>query len=285
MSDLTPPLLVSAAWLAEHLQEPDLRIIDVRWYLTEPGRGRSEYAAGHIPGAVYLDIDTDLSSPRGQGPGRHPLPSATAFERTASRTGIGAKTHVVAYDSVGGGYAARVWWLLRYFGHNQVSLLDGGWQAWQSAGLPEEQGYPRVIQANFSARTRPEMVVDADAVEALRQQPDVLLLDARAPERYQGLVEPVDPQAGHIPGARSAPFVDNLRPDGHMLGPDDLRARFDALGAGQARQVVCYCGSGVTAAHNVFALELAGYPAALLYEGSWSDWSSDPARPIATGEE
>ena len=279
------PLLVNTTWLAQHLDSPNVRIIDVRWYLTEPGRGYAEYQAGHIPGAVYLDIDTDLSGPRGQGPGRHPLPSAEAFAAMAARTGIDATTHVVAYDSVGGGYAARVWWLLRYFSHAHVSLLDGGWQVWQAAGLPEEQATPTIRPTSFTAKPQPAMVVDAARMEQLRQQPGTLLIDARAPERYQGLTEPVDARAGHIPGARSAPFTANLSQAGQMLTPSQLRERFDALGADQATQLVSYCGSGVTAAHNVFALELAGYPAAVLYEGSWSDWSADPQRPIATGEE
>lgn len=279
------PLLVSTTWLAQHLESPNLRIVDVRWYLTEPGRGYAEYRDGHIPGAVYLDIDTDLSAPRGQGPGRHPLPSAEAFAAMAARSGIDATTHVIAYDSVGGGYAARVWWLLRYFSHAHVSLLDGGWQAWQAAGLAEEQSTPTIAPRSFIAQPQPDMVVDAACVEQLRHQPGILLLDARAPERYQGLIEPVDARAGHIPGARSAPFASNLNQAGQMLTPGQLREHFDALGADQATQLVSYCGSGVTAAHNVFALELAGYPAAVLYEGSWSDWSADPQRPIATGEE
>ncbi len=278
------PLLVTAEWLSQNLHTANLRIIDVRWYLTEPGRGYAEYTDAHIPGAVYLDIDSDLSAPRGKGPGRHPLPSAEAFEATASHTGIATDTHVIAYDSVGGGYAARVWWLLCYFGHKRVSLLDGGWQAWQAAGLPEEQAIPSIIPTVFKAQAQPAMVVDADRVEQLRTQPGTLLLDARAAERYQGLTEPIDMRAGHIPGACSAPFAGNLSQAGLMLAPKQLRERFEALGVEQTTQVVSYCGSGVTAAHNVFALELAGYPAALLYEGSWSDWSADPDRALATGE-
>lgn len=276
--------LVSVGWLRERLGGAGVRVVDVRWYLTEPGRGRGEYLAGHIPGAVYMDIDTDLAAPKGQGPGRHPLPSAAAFAAAAGRAGIGPAAHVVAYDAAGGAYAARLWWLLRYFGHGRVSVLDGGWPAWQAAGGPEEAGETRVTPASFTPRPNGAMVVDAAAVERLRRDPRALLLDARAAERYEGRVEPVDPRAGHIPGAVSAPYAGNLRPDGTLLSADELRARYDALGAGRAEQVVCYCGSGVTAAHNVLALHLAGRES-LLYEGSWSDWSGDPARPAATGPE
>jgi thiosulfate/3-mercaptopyruvate sulfurtransferase len=279
------PLFVPVDWLAERLNDPAVRVVDVRWYLTEQGRGEAEYAESHIPGAVYMNIDTDLSAPRGAGPGRHPLPSPQAFAEAAGRAGIGAETHVVAYDQVGGAYAARLWWLLHYFGHGRVSVLDGGWPAWVAAGYPVEHGSSRVPPAVFVPQPQSGMVVDAEQVEQLRHQQDVLLLDARAAERYEGRTEPVDARAGHIPGARSAPYAGNVGPDGAMLGPDDLRRRFDDLGAAQAATIVCYCGSGVTAAHNVLALQQAGYHGAVLYEGSWSDWSSDPARPAATGSE
>lgn len=277
--------LVSVAWLVAHLDDPAIRPIDVRWYLTEPGRGLAEYLAAHIPGASYLDIETDLSAPRGHGPGRHPLPTPTAFAASVGRAGIGADSLVIAYDSSGGASAARLWWLLRYFGHQQVALLDGGWAAWQAAGHPTESGTTICAAAPFIPQPHPEYVVDAAAVAALLRDPRTLLLDARATERYEGRVEPIDPQPGHIPGARSAPYADNLRIDGQMRTPDELRARYDALGAHTAGRIVCYCGSGVTAAHDILALALAGYPDVLLYEGSWSDWCSDPARPVATGPE
>jgi thiosulfate/3-mercaptopyruvate sulfurtransferase len=277
--------LVSVEWLKERLGDASIRPIDVRWYLTEPARGRAEYDAAHIPGAPFLDIDADLAAPRGQGPGRHPLPSAENFARTAGRAGIGPDTHVVAYDSSGGAHAARLWWLLRYFGHERVSLLDGGWPAWQAAGYPTETGVPTIAPATFVAAPRAEMVVDAAAVEALRRDSRALLLDARLTERYEGRVEPIDPQAGHIPGARSAPYPGNLGQDGLMKSAEDLRERYLALGADSAEPIVCYCGSGVTAAHTVFALHLAGRTDALLYEGSWSDWSSDRTRSVATGPE
>jgi thiosulfate/3-mercaptopyruvate sulfurtransferase len=284
-TDSDIPTLVSAEWLAARLEDPAVRPVDVRWYLTEPAKGRAEYAQAHIPGAPFMDMESELASPRGQGPGRHPLPTPEAFAAAAERAGIGDETHVVVYDSSGGAAAARLWWLLRYFGHQRVSLLDGGWPAWLAAGYSTEMSVPTIPQASFTAVPHPEMVVDADAVDRLRRDPRVLLLDARANERYEGRVEPIDPQAGHIPGARSAPFAGNLRDDGHMKTADELRDRYLTLGADAAEQIVCYCGSGVTAAHDILALHLVGRTDALLYEGSWSDWSSDPARPVATGPE
>jgi thiosulfate/3-mercaptopyruvate sulfurtransferase len=277
--------LVSAKWLKERLGDPSVRPIDVRWYLTERARGRAEYDAAHIPGAIFMDVDDDLAAPRGQGPGRHPLPPADAFARAAGRAGIGPDTHVIAYDSSGGAHAARLWWLLRYFGHQRVSLLDGGWPAWHAAGYPTDADLPVIAPATFVAAPNTAMVVDAAAVDALRRDPRALILDARLTERFEGQVEPVDPQPGHIPGARSAPYPGNLRDDGRMKRADDLRERYLALGADSAEPIVCYCGSGVTAAHTIFALHLAGRTDALLYEGSWSDWSSDPTRPVATGPE
>jgi thiosulfate/3-mercaptopyruvate sulfurtransferase len=277
--------LVSVEWLREHLRDPNLRPVDVRWSLTERGHGRAEYMAAHIPGAAFMDVDDDLAAPRGQGPGRHPLPTAEAFAVVAGRAGIGSDTHVIAYDASGGAYAARLWWLLRYFGHDRVSLLDGGWPAWQAAGYPTEQAVPSIAPAAFIAVPHAEMLADAAAVDLLRRDPRALVLDARATERYEGRAEPIDPQAGHIPGARSAPYAGNLREDGCMKSADDLRERYLALGADSAERIVCYCGSGVTAAHTIFALFLAGRADALLYEGSWSDWSSDPTHPVAMGLE
>lgn len=275
--------LVTVVWLNDHLADPNVLPVDVRWYLTERGRGKIEYAAGHIPGAHYLDVDDDLAAPRGQGPGRHPLPTREHFAAVASRIGITPGTHVVAYDASGGAYAARLWWLLRYFGHERVSLLDGGWPAWQAAGYPAETVTPAHAASSFVAVPQPAQVADATAVERLRHHPGTLLLDARTPERYEGQIEPIDAQAGHIPGARSAPYAGNLRADGTFHSASVLRARFAALGADAANPIVCYCGSGVTAAHDIFALYMAGRTDALLYEGSWSDWSSDATRPVATG--
>lgn len=282
---MTIDQLVSPRWLLDRLNDPDIRIADLRWYLLEPGRGRVEYLEAHIPGAVYLDIDTDLAAPPYQGPGRHPIPSLEAFAATASRAGIASTTHVIAYDSVGGAYAARLWWLLRYFGHERVSLLDGGWLAWTAAGFPVEAGDVTPQPAVFIPHPNHSMVVDAHAVETLRHNPRALIIDVRASERYQGIAEPIDPRAGHIPGAVSAPYTDTIDGDGRLLPADVLRARYAALGADRAETIVCYCGSGVTAAHSILALERAGWKNVLLYEGSWSDWSRDPVRPVATGPE
>lgn len=280
--------LWSVARLRAALDTRDLRIVDVRWYLGEPGRGQREYLAGHVPGAVYLDIDTDLSGPKGSGPGRHPLPTPAYFAEIAGRAGIDDTMQVVAYDAAGGAHAARLWWLLRWLGHPRVALLDGGWQAWLAASGPTSELAPQVAPTIFIPRPQAGMIVDADAVDALRTDPHALLLDARAGERYRGETEPIDARAGHIPGARSAPFAGNLTADGMFATPDQLAERFAVLGAATDRvasPLVCYCGSGVTATHNLFALHLAGRDDALLYPGSWSDWSSDPARPVAMGND
>ncbi len=276
--------LVTTEWLAQHLDDLDLRIVDVRWYLFDKTRtGQSEYLRGHIPGAVWMDLDRDLASPRGQGPGRHPLPTPERFAQAASRAGIGESTFVVAYDDLGAASAARLWWLLRYFGHDQVSLLDGGITRWNAEGRPLQTEIPSVPVASFVPHPHPEMVVNADSVDALRRDPSALVLDVRAAERYEGKIEPIDPRAGHVPGAVSAPYTGNVNEDKRFNSPEKLRARFAQLGAENKQHIVSYCGSGVNACQNIFALELAGFDDTLLYEGSWSDWSGDPNRPMATG--
>ena len=283
---MTIPNLVSTAWLAARLNDPGIRIADVRWYLFEKDKtGRAEYARGHIPGAIYLDIDSDLASPRGQGPGRHPLPRAEHFAEAMAHAGIGAQTHIIAYDDHGGATAARLWWLLRYFGHDAASLLDGGITTWLAEGRALQTDAPTFPRANFVPRARPEMIGDRDAVEKMRTDPRALILDSRVAERYTGKIEPIDPRAGHIPGAINAPLAGNLRApdDFRFRDAADLRARFASLGADDAKHIVAYCGSGVNACQNIFALELAGFALAQLYEGSWSDWSSDPNAPLATG--
>ncbi len=274
--------LIDAGWLLRHRDEAI--VVDVRWYLSPAGpagtprtpgrRGRDAYLAGHIPGAFFVDLDGELAAPPGQGPGRHPLPSVATFQRVLSRIGARRDSLVVAYDDAGGAIAARMWWLMRYHGLGGGRVLDGGIAAWIAAGgalsreVPADAGAPALALA-----VRPEMVVDADAVAA--RPPDALLVDARAPERYRGEVEPVDPRAGHIPGAVNHPWQDNLV-DGRMRDPEALAERY----AAGDRPVIAYCGSGVTACHDLLALALAGRPDAKLYEGSWSDWSSDPSRPI-----
>lgn len=282
------PHLVTPAWLAAHQQEPDLRIVDVRWKLGDPGAGRRAYEAGHLPGAAFLELDRDLAAPRGAGPGRHPLPRAEDFARTMERIGVGNTTRVVAYDAAGGADAARLWFLLRYFGHETGAVLDGGVQAWQAAGGPLTREVPALAAppGGFHARPRPELVVDRSRVAALARDARALVLDARAPGRYRGQHEPIDPRAGHIPGARNAPFLENLATAaGPFLAPETLRARYDTLGASKATEIVCYCGSGVTACHDLLALALLGRENARLYEGSWSDWSFHPEAALATGDE
>lgn len=281
------PLLVSTEWLARRLGDPGLRIADVRWSLLEREKGRNAYLQGHIPGAVYVDVDDDLASPRGQGPGRHPLPRPEAFSAAMSRAGIGADTHVIAHDFGDGSTAARLWWLLRHLGHERVSLLDGGFARWAAEGRPVEIAMPTHPPAAFAPSPRAGMLVDADAVERLRTDPGTLILDSRLPERYEGRTEPIDPVAGHIPGARNRPYPANVRSaqDPGFLDPAELREQFERLGAGRAERVVAYCGSGVNACQNLFALELAGFEAGLLYEGSWSDWCSVSSRAMSQGSE
>jgi thiosulfate/3-mercaptopyruvate sulfurtransferase len=277
--------LVTCEWLAGCPSYSDLRVADVRWTLVDRDKGRSEYRNGHIPGAVFLDVDTDLAAPRGSGPGRHPLPTPESFATAMSRAGIGPRTHVIAYDFGDGSTAARLWWLLRYFGHQSVSLLDGGIARWVAEGHPVESGQQTFSPAAFTANPRREKVVDAATIERLRADPHALVLDVRMEERYEGRREPVDPVAGHIPGAKNRPYPANVvsPEDPRFLAPGGLREAFVQLGAAQAGRIACYCGSGVNACQTLFALELAGFPDALLYEGSWSDWCSVPTRAVATG--
>jgi thiosulfate/3-mercaptopyruvate sulfurtransferase len=284
---MTVPPLVATAWLAARLGDPDVRVADVRWSLLERGKGRSAYAEAHVPGAVFLDVDTDLASPRGQGPGRHPLPSAEAFAAVMSRAGIGDATHVVAYDFGDGSTAARLWWLLKYFGHDRVSVLDGGIARWTAEGRPTASAVPAWPPRTFTPSPRPAMRVDAAAVERLRADARTLVIDSRAPERYEGRTEPIDPVAGHVPGARNRPFAANVRSAGdpRFHERERLREDFAELGADRVERVVCYCGSGVNACQNLLALEVAGFPGGVLYEGSWSDWCSVATRPMKTGPE
>jgi thiosulfate/3-mercaptopyruvate sulfurtransferase len=269
--------LVSAEWLAEHIGDANLRVIDIRWYLD--GRdGHALYLAGHIPSAVFVEL-ADVSGE--SGPGRHPLPSPDRFAAAMRAAGVSSGSRVVVYDDTSGSTAARLWWLLRHFGHAAVAVLDGGLQAWPGT-LDTTTAIDR--PGDFT----PGAPLDAGVVghrEVLAREPATVLIDARVGERYRGEVEPVDARAGHIPGALSAPWDGNLGADGRFLPPDQLRERYRGLGAADGSQVIAYCGSGVTAAHDVLALELAGLGGARLYEGSWSDWASRPELPIATGPE
>jgi thiosulfate/3-mercaptopyruvate sulfurtransferase len=275
-----PGPLVSVDWLAANLTDPGLRIADVRWSLAGPP-GRERYARGHVRGAVFLDAERELSSP-GEGPGRHPVPSATKLAAILGRSGIGDEHVVVAYDDAGGSIAARLWWLYRHFGHDgNCAVLDGGITAWTDAGNGLTTDVPAHPVATWTPGTPADDLVGTDEVAAMLGG-DALLLDARAAERYRGETEPIDPRAGHIPGAVSAPFMSNLGADGRFLAPDALRARYVSLGADE-RPVVAYCGSSLSATHDLLAMALAGVDGGRLYEGSWSHWSSDPSRPAATG--
>ncbi|EHM29362.1 putative thiosulfate sulfurtransferase [Streptomyces sp. W007] len=253
-------------------------LLDVRWQLGGPN-GRPDYEAGHLPGAVYVDLDTELAGPAGDG-GRHPLPDPEDFGAVMRRAGVGQGTPVVVYDGGQGWAAARAWWLLRWTGHQDVRVLDGGIAAW-TGDLSTE--IPRPGEGDF--RPKPGSLPTLDAESAAAFARSGLLLDARAAERYRGDVEPIDRVGGHIPGAVSAPTTSNVDEDGRYLPAERLAARFAGLGAeGSSEGVGVYCGSGVSGAHEVLALEIAGFTG-VLYPGSWSEWSSDPSRPVATGPE
>lgn len=255
-------------------------VLDVRWRLLGPAPGEL-YAAGHLPGAVAVDLDRDLAGPAGdRSRGRHPLPGADALQAVLRRWGVREGGAVVAYDDADGTSAARAWWLLRWAGLGDVQVLDGGLAAWTGAGRPLTTDVPTVEPGDVVVRPGGMPLLDAEGAAALATAG--VLLDARAEARYRGELEPVDPVAGHIPGARSAPTGGNVEPDGRFRAPDRLRERFAALGVTRDRPVGAYCGSGVTAAQEVLALELAGVRAAL-YPGSWSEWVAGPTRPVATG--
>jgi thiosulfate/3-mercaptopyruvate sulfurtransferase len=256
-------------------------LLDVRWALGDP-EGRSHYLKEHIPGAVYVDLPTQLADPADPGRGRHPLPSPVRFQDVARAWGICDGDVVVAYDDAGNTSAARVWWMLRNAGVRTVYLLDGGLAAWRAAGLPVEGGEVEPAAGDVMLADGGMAVTDADG--AARWAAAGVLLDARAAERYRGDVEPVDPRAGHIPGAVSAPTTANLDDDGRFLPAEELRKRFGSLGVDAATPVAVYCGSGVTASHEIAALEIAGFSAAL-FPGSFSQWSNDADRPVATGAE
>ena len=272
--------LVSAQALAAELaHDPAPVLLDVRWRLGGPP-GIDSYRRGHLPGAVFTDLDRDLSGPPGAA-GRHPLPEVAAFQAAMRAAGVSQHRPVVVYDDGDATVAARGWWTLRYFGHQDVRVLDGGYRAWVGGGLPVTTAQPGPVPGDFTAEPGHLPVLDAAGAQEMARTG--LLLDARAGERYRGETEPADPVAGHIPGAVSAPTAGNVNPDGTFKSPAELAARFEVLiPGGRPPEVGTYCGSGVTAAHEVLALTLAGLPAAL-YVGSWSNWIADPARPVATG--
>jgi thiosulfate/3-mercaptopyruvate sulfurtransferase len=279
MNASASPLIDAAALASELAGESAPVLLDARWRLGGPPGAASDLA-GHLPGAVYVDLDLDLAGPPGAG-GRHPLPAAAAFQAAMRRAGVSAGRPVVAYDDGDSIPAARAWWTLRYFGHRQVRVLDGGFSAWAAAGLPvTADANPGTVAGDFTAVPGGMAIVDADGAAELARSGT--LLDVRTAERYRGETEPIDPVAGHIPGALSAPVTANMTSGGRFRSPAELAERFAQLGVTADRPAGAYCGSGVTAAHEVLALALAGIPAAL-YVGSWSGWLADPGRPVATG--
>jgi thiosulfate/3-mercaptopyruvate sulfurtransferase len=275
--------LVSTAVLASHMDDPV--IVDCRSKLDDEHWGEREHAASHIPGAVYADLNRDLSGPKRGTNGRHPLPDPQVLATTFGRLGISSGVQVVAYDQDNGMWASRLWWLLRWMGHDAVAVLDGGFAKWTAEGRPTTSGEERRAPREFSGEPRADMAIDVDAVATRVGSPEWRLVDARAPERYRGDSEPIDRTPGHIPGAVNHFFGGNLAADKTFRTPEELRGQFAAsIGGTPIDHVVCYCGSGVTACHNLLALEHAGLRGAKLFAGSWSEWSADPTRPVERGE-
>jgi len=269
--------LISVADLSARLDESDLVVCDVRFFLADYDQGRQEYHEGHVPGARFVDLHTDLAS--GQGGGRHPLPLVSDFTALLERLGIGPGSFVVAYDSASGATASRLWWMLRSIGHGRVAVLDGGYPAWLAAGHPVSTDVPDRGSGSYPAAPDWTGVIDADGVQQGAAF-GATVIDSRAPERFRGDSEPLDPRAGHIPGAVNRFHAENVGPDGLMRPVPELAARFAGLGSSP----IIYCGSGVTACHNLLAMSLVGLFGGRLYPGSWSEWSADPDRQIATGD-
>jgi thiosulfate/3-mercaptopyruvate sulfurtransferase len=279
--------LISADDAAPALRVPNTLAVDCRFDLADTARGEREFLAGHLPGAVYAHLDRDLADLAVRGRGRHPLPAAGAFSRTLSRWGITRATRVIAYDDGREARAARLWWMLRIVGHPWVRVLDGGITAWRAAGLPLKPGAETArTPSNYQVQYDADTIVGTATVQSALAVGSVRLIDARAAARFRGESEPIDPVAGHVPGARNRPFNDNLDEHGRFRPAADLRAEFERLlGAHRPEQVVHMCGSGVTACSNLLAMEYAGLGGARVYAGSWSEWIDDPSRPVARGAE
>jgi thiosulfate/3-mercaptopyruvate sulfurtransferase len=278
--------LISVADLAGHLDDPNWVICDCRHDLADTGAGRRAYSESHIPGSRFVHLDGDLSAPKTGNNGRHPLPDPDKFARRLGDLGIDNAKQIVAYDASGGPYAARLWWMLRWLGHDAVAVVDGGWNAWVKTGNPVTAEAPTVEAARFVPRPRTGMARDANHVVAGLGKSGSFMLDARVPNRYRGENETLDPVAGHIPGAVNRPWQLNLDTEGQFKTAAELKKEFgEALEGHAPDHVTHYCGSGVTACHNLLAMEVAGLSGARLYPGSWSEWCSDPSRPIARGHE
>ncbi|MBO7746221.1 sulfurtransferase [Paenibacillus sp. MWE-103] len=275
--------IVSLKWLLARMYEADIVIVDCRFQLGKPASGREAYEEAHIPGAVYLDLEKDLSAPIEAHGGRHPLPDIAQLTGTFSRAGIGNDKRVVAYDDQGGAMASRLWWLLKYLGHEEVYVLDEGFTAWKNAGFPVNAEQRTLIPSPFFATVQHNLLVEMDEVREKLGHADVTLIDSREAPRYRGEVEPLDRKAGHIPGARNRFWAEGRGADGKWKDAEAQAARFEGLD--KDRETIVYCGSGVTACPNVLALREAGFTNVRLYAGSWSDWISYEGNPIATGEE
>jgi thiosulfate/3-mercaptopyruvate sulfurtransferase len=276
--------LISTGELAERLSDPDLLVADCRFELGQPDAGLAAYQAGHVPGAVHVDLEKALSAAVTPATGRHPLPSPDAFAATLGRLGIGNSTRVACYDSGSGAFAARLWWMLRWLGHDAVAVVDGGFKAWVDEGRPvSTDPAPARPAAVFVPRARPEMVLGVDGVLSALADGETLV-DVRGAERFAGRSEPIDAVAGHVPGAVNLPYTENLDAAGRFRGASELAALWQQrVGACPGRAPICMCGSGVTACQGLLALEAAGIRGARLYAGSWSEWIRDPARPVARG--
>lgn len=278
--------LLAADALKEHLEDPAWVVFDCRFALDDPDWGSREYQASHIPGARYAHLDRDLAAPKRPDTGRHPLPDAEAFARWLGENGVDNSKQVIAYDQGGGAFAARLWWMMRWVGHEAVAVLDGGWTAWTAAGHPVTDKVPSPDPATFETRVDNDLWLTSEQLESALGDASIRLIDARGAERYRGDTEPIDPVAGHVPGAVNLPFAGNVDEQGRFKDPEELRRRFEAAkGEASNDRVVHMCGSGVTACHNLLAMEVAGLADSRLYVGSWSEWIADPERPVAKGDE
>ncbi len=277
--------LISPRDLAEHLESPDWVVFDCRHTLGDPGAGERAYNESHLPGARFAHLDRELSAPVRPGSGRHPLPAEEGFTNWLGEQGVSPKSQVVAYDASGGACAARLWWMLKCLGHEARAVLNGGLGRWRNERRPMDSAPPRIGRTEYRAGFDRSQIITMGELLRVYRDPEVMLIDARARERFLGHEEPIDPAAGHIPGAVNRPYADNLAPDGTFISEEQLRSRFrEVASKPDPRQVIHYCGSGVNACHNILAMEAAGYETGRLYVGSWSQWCSDPSRPFDTGK-
>ncbi len=277
-------MLVSTETLAAHLGDPDWIVFDTRHDLAYPDKGRQAWEAAHVPGAYFMHLDHDLSGTKTGKNGRHPMPPLADFAARMNRCGVAPGRQVVVYDDGGGSFAVRLWWMLWWLGHDKVALLDGGIAAWKRENRPMDAQAPAAREGRFEPKPREAMTVDANTVAASLDKRELVVVDARAATRFMGENETLDPVAGHIPGSFNRFWQHNLGYDGRFLSPEELRAEFlEEIGDVDPKRVVHSCGSGVTACHNLFAMELAGLAGSRLYPGSWSEWGADPSRPVATG--